>query len=315
MFQRRGQFHSLAQQQVDLVGRHVHVVHLVEGHLARRGADQRDRIARHQDVGVGRLAATVEHDVVHPVAEDQQRALGRQHVDRHPRLAGDVVPPDAARVDHHLRAVFGRLARLAVEHLDARDAVLFAQKVEHLVVGQHLGAVRLGIDDVGGRQPERIDRAVGNAHRADHRRIGRRFEPQRLLRIDHVGADPRRAARLDELGLEFQPVFGQAQEQTVGLLDAMAGDPAQDHVLLDALLGRLAVRHGIACAAVQQTVITARRTRGDVAAFEQQRTDTAQGAVAGHTRTRSAAADNNHIELLCHRIFSFSIIFRIQRNA
>lgn len=28
---------------------------------------------------------------------------------------------------------------LAVEHLDARDAVLFAQKVEHLVVGQHLG--------------------------------------------------------------------------------------------------------------------------------------------------------------------------------
>ena len=92
MFQRRGQFHSLAQQQVDLVGRHVHVVHLVEGHLARRGADQRDRIARHQDVGVGRLAAAVEHDVVHPVAEDQQRALGRQHVDRHPRLAGDVVP-------------------------------------------------------------------------------------------------------------------------------------------------------------------------------------------------------------------------------
>ena len=98
----------------------------------------------------------------------------------------------------------------------------------------------------------------------------------------------------------------------------LAGDTAQDHVLLDALLGRLAVGDGIACAAVQQSVIAARGARGDVAAFEQQRANPAQRAVAGHAGARRAAADNNHIELLCHGIFVFdSFPFakeRIKRN-
>ena len=80
----------------------------------------------------------------------------------------------------------------------------------------------------------------------------------------------------------------------------MAGNPAQDHVLLDTLLGRFAIGNGIPRTAVQQAVIPSRSTRRDIESLEQQRADSAQGAIAGYTGARRAAADNNHIELLCH---------------
>lgn len=129
--------------------------------------------------------------------------------------------PDAARIDHYLCAVLGLLARLAVENLHTHNSVLLADKVEYLMIRQHLRAVSLGVEDVGGSRRNGSTEPSGNAHRANHRRIGGRFEQQSLLGVDDVGTDSRGAARIDELRLEFEPVLGQRDEQSVRLIDAV----------------------------------------------------------------------------------------------
>lgn len=196
--QQRRELLAFAQQQVHLVGRDDHVVDLVVGNLARRGADERDRIARHEDVGVGRLAAAVEHHTVHTVAEDQQRPLGREHVHRDAGLGGDAVAPDAAGIDHHLRAELQLGMRAVVVGLHTDDAVLLADELPDFGIGADLGAVRRGVEDVRRGQPEGIHRAVGDADRADQRRIGRRLQPPGLLGIEDVGPDTGLAAGLDK---------------------------------------------------------------------------------------------------------------------
>ena len=70
MSQRGGELRTLTQQQIDLIGRNIHIIDLVEGHLARRCTDERDGIARHQNIGIGRLAATIQHDIIYTMTKD-----------------------------------------------------------------------------------------------------------------------------------------------------------------------------------------------------------------------------------------------------
>ena len=93
--------------------------------------------------------------------------------------------------------------------LDADDAVLLAQQLHDFGIGTDLGTVSLGIEDVRRGEPEGVHRTVGNPHGTDQRRVGRRFEAQRLLRVDDLGADPGPEAGIHKNGLIFQPVLGE----------------------------------------------------------------------------------------------------------
>ena len=145
--------------------------------------------------------------------------------------------PDAAGIDHHLRTELQLGMRAVVVGLHTDDAVLLADELPDFGIGADLGAVRRGVEDVRRGQPEGIDRAVGDADRADQRRIGRRLQPPGFLGIEDVGADAGLAAGLDKTCLIVEPVLGKGDEEAVGLLDTMRRDPAQDHVLADALHG------------------------------------------------------------------------------
>ena len=300
--QLRGELLAFAQQDVHLVGRDDHVVDLVVGYLARRGADERDRVARHQDVGVGGLAAAVEHHVVHAVAEDEQGPLRREHVHRDARLGGDAVSPDAAGVDDHLRAERHVAVCAVVVGPDADDAVLLAQEFAYFGVGADFGSVGLGVENVRRGETERIDGTVRHAHGSDERRVDRRLEPPCLGRVDDVGPDAGLAAGLNKNGLIHQPVFGQRDEQSVGLLHAVCRYLAQNHVFPDTLHGRFVVRHGIAGSAVQQSVVASGRSGRDVGALQQQRTDAPQRAVTCNARSGRPAADDDDIIRLLHRL-------------
>ena len=306
--QRGGQLASLFEQQVHLIGRDPHVVPLVEAHVARGGADQRDRVAGDQDIGIGRLAAAVQDDAVHAMPEDQQRPLGREHVDRYVGHAGDSVAPDASGIDRQRGAVFVLRPAFAVQDADAGHAALFADESEHFVVGEDPGAVCLGIDDVGQRQAEGIHGPVRYADRTDDRWVYRRFHSSGQCGVDDFGPDSRLAARPDEGCLVVQVIFGQGDEQTVGRLHAVACNPAQDHVLADALCGRLPVGHCVARPAVQQPVVAAGGSRSEVEPLDQQHPQSAQGAIAGRSCTSRSASDDDDVVFalfLCFHTFCF----------
>ena len=50
------------------------VVHRLKRHAVARRSDDADRVVRHENIGVGRFAAAVDHHVVDAVAEDEQCA-------------------------------------------------------------------------------------------------------------------------------------------------------------------------------------------------------------------------------------------------
>ncbi|MNP27860.1 hypothetical protein D3C76_1207920 [compost metagenome] len=57
------------------------------------------------------------------------------------------------------------------------------------MISEDLRAVLTGIEHIGGGQTERIDSAVRHAHGTDERRISRRLQPQRQLRINSFSVD------------------------------------------------------------------------------------------------------------------------------
>ena len=103
---RRREFLALGEQNVDLIGSDAHIVNLVEAHAARCRTDKADCVARHEDIGVGRLAATIEHYIVNTVSENQQRAFGWEHPHTAACHSGDVVAPDTTGVDGQRCEIF-----------------------------------------------------------------------------------------------------------------------------------------------------------------------------------------------------------------
>ena len=66
----RRQLFPFAQQRFDLLGRYPVVVNFVIGDMHRSGANQRNSIAGHQNIGVSRFAAAVDNLTVNAVVED-----------------------------------------------------------------------------------------------------------------------------------------------------------------------------------------------------------------------------------------------------
>ena len=202
---------------------------------------------------------------------------------------------------------------MLVEQFHALDALLVDDESLDLVVVERLGPVQAGVEQVGHREAEGVDRGVGNAHRADEVRVDGRLDAAGLGGVDDVGTNSSALARLDKGLLVLQVVLGQGDEQAVGLLDTMPGDAAQDHVLADALAGALAVGDGIARAAVHQAVVASCRAGAVVVALDEQHAQAAQRAIPRGASARGATTDDDHVIFLVINVACYHINTQLLR--
>jgi hypothetical protein len=203
--------------------------------------------------------------------------------------------PDSGSINRHVAAGFEGLAGVVVEQLDPLDPVARDDEVGDLVIGQNVGAVAPGVDNVGRCQAEGVDGAVGNCDSPDQVGIDARLDATRLLRVDGAGVDAGRTAALDEFLLIIEVIFGQGYEKASGVFDTVTRYATQYHVLLDTFTGALLIGDGITRSAVEQSVVSAGGACGDVKPLDEQNLQTAHGAVTSRSGARSAAADDYHI--------------------
>ena len=245
------------------------MVAFLEGDARRSCADDTDRVSRHQDIGVGRLAATVDDDVVDAVGEDEEGSLGREHAHLHAGEFRDVLPPDTAGIDGDGRVIIGLLSRLAVHGVHTLDGVALLDEARHLRVQAHLAAAQFGVQHIGRTQAEGVYAAVRHLDGADEVRVHGRLHAAGQFGVDDFCADARTAAGIHEGLLVSEVVFRQGNEQAVGLVDAMGCNAAENHVLFNAFLCAFGVVDRIACTGVQQAMVTARGAGSNVGTFYQ----------------------------------------------
>src|SRR3712207_3890521 len=267
----------------------------VEGHAVAGRSDNAHCVVGHENVGVGRLAAAVDDHVVDSMAEDKERTFGGKHIDRNVGHASQEVSPNAGGVDGYPSPCLGSGAAAVIAQLHAHDAATLHDEARYLVIGQDVGPVAAGVNDVSHGKPERVDGGVGNFHRPDERWVDRRLHASGLLGRNDVGTDTGLAAGGYESGLIGQVVLGQGDEESIGLIDAMAGYAPQNHVLLDTFPGRLRVGHGISGATMEQSMVASRGAVGKVILLYEQHFQTAHGAVAGRSGTGYAASDDDDV--------------------
>ncbi len=155
------------------------------------GSYHADRVPRDQNVGVGRLAAAVQHDSVHPVRENEEGAFGREHGDRAAGEVCYVMSPDSAGVNGYRGMVFGAFSDLFVVDAHPRHSAAILQDFGYFGISQDFCSVELGIVDIGGAKSERVDGSVRNPHCANYVRIDRWLKAFRLFRVDDFCLDPR----------------------------------------------------------------------------------------------------------------------------
>ena len=162
-------------------------------------------------------------------------------------------------------------------------------------IGAEARAVAKGALDVLPDEAEAVHGGIGHAVHGNDvvREVG--LQCAGLLHGDRRGLNAAFGAGGDPVRLEFGPVLGGADEETLGFLDAVFADAPEDAVFLDALASRVGVLHGVACAAVEEAVEARAGAVDEVTLFEQQRLDPAHGEVAESARARGSAADHDDV--------------------
>ena len=291
------------------------MVALLERNLGGCGAYNGDRVTGHEYITVGRFAAAVDNNIVNPVAEHQQGALRRVHANVYAGLLGYSVPPYTGCIYRYGRAVFRFEPGAGVEDLDAKYSVSLADEVDKLGIYQNFGPVHGGVGNVGRAKAERIDRAVGNHNRANQGRVDRRLHLSRLGGRYGPGFDARAEAGVYEFLLVVESesgllIFGEGDEQSSGIFNAVGSDRTKDLVFPYAFFGRLAVFDRIAGARMEQAVVAAGCSGGNVVTFYQQYLKTSHSAVARSARACDAATDDNHVKLVFgwHIVLCYSLL-------
>ena len=260
----RSQMHTFTDQQVYLFGRGIHVVHLVEGNAVTRRTDDADGIVGDEDIAIGRFAATVDDHVIHTVAEDQQRALGGEHVDLHAGELGNGLPPDASGIDDEAAVNFMLLTIMVIAQTYALDAAILGDEADHFLVGEDLGPMALGINDVGRGKAERIYGRIRNTDGTDEVGIDSWLNMTGFVGRENLRTDARFPAGFHKGLLIVETVFGECDEEAVGGVYAMAGDMAQDLILTDTLACAFLIGDSIARTTMEKTVVTAGSSIGEV---------------------------------------------------
>ncbi|MNN22021.1 hypothetical protein D3C81_1353640 [compost metagenome] len=232
------------------------------------------------------------------MAEDQQSALGREHANAQIGVFRNLLAPDARGIDHHFGMNIVALCRLMVENAHPGNAIASAKQTDHLMIGEDLRTVLTGVEHIGGGETEGIDSAVRHPHRTDQSRVGRRLQTQRQLWVDRFGVDTGAVAGGNKLLLIGQRILRQRNKQPIGTFDAVVRNTLEDLVFFYAFMRRLTVGHRIACSTVQQAVVTASGTGGNIVTLQQYATQATARAVTSNARTGRAAANNDHIRFV-----------------
>ena len=206
--------------------------------------------------------------VIDAVVEDQQRAFRREHAHRQVRIFRYTLAPDPRRVNHYGGIQLAVLVVLRIKHPHPTDAMTFANKPGHFMSGQNACAMLTGVQHVGGGQAERIDGTVRDFHRADKRRVDRRFQPPRQRRIHGLRLNARGSAGGNKGVLKGEVIFGKGNKEAVGRLNAVACDTLEDLVFSNTFARGFRVGDRIPGAAVQQAVVPSGCARGDIMAFQ-----------------------------------------------
>src|SRR5574344_203286 len=149
----------------------MHIIALLVRHSCRSGSDYADCISRHENVGVGRLPASIENDIVHSMCKNQEGTFCRKHADGSTSHLSYLMAPDTTGIDSDRSAILSGFAGLMVEDFHSDDGVLLSDKSGHFRVNQHLGTMKFGIHYVGRTESERIDRTIRDSYRAYYIRI------------------------------------------------------------------------------------------------------------------------------------------------
>ncbi len=202
--------------------------------------------------------------------------------------------PDAFTVTRASMSMLLAGARAA--HAGPGHAITVPMDGHHGVVGEHARAALLR---AAGQRPHRLPNFHVAVRHAEHARDigvagaapGAAPSPDRSPR----SRSPVAAHPCGELVRVGRVVPRRGHEEPAGVLDAVGGDPAQDAVLADALLGCPRVLDRVATSGVQQAVEAAARALGEIRAVDQHHVQPAQRRVPGHARARGAATDHEHI--------------------
>ena len=285
---------ALLEHRVDLVLVDRVVVGVLGVDVGR--ADDADGADRDDDVAVGGHRAAVDDRVHQPVVHRDHDPPAREDADAldagHLR---DAPGPRAGSVDRDARLDVGLLAGALVAQARARDLVAVAVDGDRPVIGEHAGAALLRAARHRPDQLPHLDVAIGHAEDARDPRVQARLLAQRLRRIDLLARHAGRPAALGEAIRVRGVVERGGDEEAAGVLDAVGGDLAHDHVLGDALLRRVRVLDRVAPARVQQPVEAPARALGQVGAVGEDDVEAAQGGVPRHAGAGGAAADDEDV--------------------
>ena len=182
--------------------------------------------------------------------------------------------------------------------MHALDGAALSDEAGDFCVQTHLSAMQFGVQHIGRAQAERIHAAVGNLHGTNQVRVHAGLQAFGQLRIDDFRSDARFFTGVHEGLLIAQVVFREGDEQAVGFVYAVGGNPAQNPVLADAFLRTFCVVHGVPRSGVEQAVVAPRCSGSNVRAFNQERAEAAHGAVPLGSGSRDAAADDNHVKFV-----------------
>ena len=158
---------------------------------------------------------------------------------------------------------------LRIKDPHAADTIPLADKPGHFVPGQDARAMLAGVQHIGGGQAEGVNGAVRHFHRADKRRVNRRFQPPRQRRVHGLSLNARRSAGGNKGVLKGEVIFGKSNKEAVGRLNAVAGDTLEDLVFSNTFACGFTVGNRIPRAAVQQAMVTPGCARGDIVALQQ----------------------------------------------
>ena len=123
----------------------------------RSGSDYTHCVSRHEDIRIGRLAASVQDNAVDPVCENEERTLGREHSDLRPGHFCDMVSPYACRIDSDRSPVFCIIAGLLVVNLHADNVGTFENEARDFRIYEDFSSVKFRIDNIGRTEPERVN--------------------------------------------------------------------------------------------------------------------------------------------------------------
>ena len=134
--------------------------------------------------------------------------------------------------------------------------------------GQNARPMFPGIQHIGGGQAERIDGAIRDFHCANKRRVDRRFQLPCPRRIHGLRLNTCCVTGGDKGFLKGEVIFGKGDKEAIGRFNAVAGDTLEDLVFRNTFPCRLTVSDGVSRAAVEQTVVSPGRARGNIVAFQ-----------------------------------------------